>query len=1010
MSRARGRWTTRLAASGIRVGGWATVPLLLALLPAAVRTARAQSTSASVTGVVRTRDGAPTPGAVVAARSVATGVDRAAPCGRDGRYRIDLLAPGEWTITARLGDALASEPKTVSVHLMEVLRLDFVVGSALSESVTVLGETPLVDPGRTDEELRLQSGQIDAIPLNGRTFTDLALIDTSVLPSPPGGFFGERGSVLVLNGQSGRANSYLVDGMDNNDLTSGTALNAFFSQQVIKEAVVLTHQFAPEFGRASGGIINIISRQGTNLPQGSAFVQGVSRQVNAPGDFVSSLPDPSGLEDSSSRLQTGFDLGGPLLRDRAFYFLAYEHQGEDAVIPFTGVDRNGTRGGFVVEPNRDDNFFLRTDFNLPGSQTLMLRLSVDSRSTSGLNVGGTSTPESGFDLNERDVQLAASLNSALTPVLLNEARLFTGSSGFDQFANSGRPGVDRPSGSFGGNNLNRQARDENRVQLVDNLTWTRGPHTMKLGVDVIRSRTRIRTRFNPNGNFLYETDAPFEPGDCGDLNASDVATYGDDPIPCPGNPGVDDDGDGLIDEPGLIRTYPLFFQLIEGEPSAVLDDTRLGLFAQDSWRAGGHLVLDYGLRYDLSTFRLPRKTSVPSFIENGGADRDTDNIAPRLGFAVTPRADGRLVIRGGGGIFYDKLVLGFPAVAAITSGTQIGLLFPQGLAVELTEDIVEQVGIDAVKSALFFPPELILRFSTGTRLDTPYAAQYNLGAEWQVGTAGAFEVNATRVLGYHQALLRDLNPVIGTDAQGVPIHRDGTIGSIAAIVSEGRSWYEGLSLTYHHRGPGAWYTAGYTLSRAEDLGPDPLKGGISLPPDSDNLTQERGLSDSDRRHRFVLVGEAPLPWLGLRASGMVSLASAAPFNVTTGRDENLDGITTDRPPGVRRNTGASTPLGPINAVRQDANVLRQHVGLPALPAVTSIPDPPRLLQVDLRVSRPFAWGVQKGAGEIFIQAFNVLNRWNGGPIEGRVISPDLGRPIGQIGPPRTLEAGLKIGF
>src|SRR6185503_120371 len=98
-----------------------------------------------------------------------------------------------------------------------------------------------------------------------------------------------------------------------------------------------------------------------------------------------------------------------------------------------------------------------------------------------------------------------------------------------EFANSSRPGVDRPAGSFGGNNLNRQERGEDRVQSGDNVTWARGAHTMKF---------------------------------CGDLNASDVATYGDDPIPCPGNPGVDDDGDGVIDEPGLIRTYPLFFQFI----------------------------------------------------------------------------------------------------------------------------------------------------------------------------------------------------------------------------------------------------------------------------------------------------------------------------------------------------------------------------------------------------------------------------------------------------------------
>lgn len=987
-------------------------PVLLSLgfLLPAVSAARAQSTTASIRGAVRMREGGPAPGALVLARSAATGAERAVTADALGRYRIDLLSPGEWTITARLGDALASGPRTVTLNLMQSLTLDFEVGSALTETITVRGEAPLVDPARLGSELRVQSAQIDGLPLNGRTFTDLALIDGSVLPSPPGGFLGERGSVLVVNGQSGRANSFLVDGLDNNDLTSGTALNSFFSQQVIKEFVVLTHQFSPEFGRAGGGILNIITAQGTNDRAASAFVQGVSPEVNTPGDFLATLPHTDGLDDTASRLQAGFKIGGPLRRDKAFFFLAYEHQDEDAVLPFTGVGRGGTPGGFLVAPNRDDNLFLRADFNLGGSHFLMVRLSADDRSSRGLNVGGRNTPEAGFRVDEQDVQLAASLNSILSPVLLNEARLFAGSSEFDQSANSGRPGVDRPSGTFGGSNLNRQARDEGRLQLVDNLTWTRGPHTLKFGVDVIRSRTRIRTAFNPNGNFLYETDAPFEPGDCGDLNASDLGTYGDNPIPCDGTPGVDDDGDGLVDEPGLIRTYPLVFQYIDGQPAAGLYDTRLAFFVQDSWHAGERLVLDYGLRYDLSTFRLPKGTSVPSFIPNGGADRDTDNLAPRFGFAFTPRPAGRLVLRGGAGVFYDKLVLGFPAVASITSGTQIGLLFPQGLALEINEEVVEQVGIDAIKAGLIFPPELILRFSTGTRLDTPYTVQYGLGAEWAVGTRGSFEAGVTRALGYHQALLRDLNPVTGLDPVGVPQHRDGTVGSIAAIVTEGRSWYNGLKLDYHWRGKDSWCSASYTLSRAEDLGSDPLREGIWLPPDSDRIPDERARSDADRRHRLALVGESRLPWLGLRASGVVQLASAAPFNVTTGRDENHDGITTDRPAGVRRNTGSSTPLGPINATRQNANVLRQQVGLLPLPPILSIPSPPRLAQIDLKISRPFAWGAHKGAGEFFVQVFNALDRWNGGPIEGRATSADFGLPIGQLGPPRTIEAGLKIGF
>jgi len=636
-----------------------------------------------------------------------------------------------------------------------------------------------------------------------------------------------------------------------------------------------------------------------------------------------------------------------------------------------------------------------------------------------VNVGGITTPEAGFHLEERDLQLATSFTSVVSANLLNEERVLVARSAFDQRANSDLSGVERPSGVFGGNNLNRQNREELLVQLVDNVTWRFGPHTTKFGIDLSRSITDVATRVNPSGNFLYNSDAPFEPGDCGDIIASQVRQHCSldssatcrsdsdcvgkgfcryDPVPCPGNPGVDDDGDGLIDEPGLLETYPVVFQFIQGQPAARLDDRRLALFAQDTWQVRDWFQLNYGLRYDLSTFHLPEDTRVISSIPNGGAQPDANNVAPRLGFTWTPLPGGRLVVRGGCGTFYDKLVLGFPAVAAITSGTRIGLLFPQGLTFEFTEKTVEQYGINAILPELFFPENLILRFSTGTTLDTPYANQYNLGAEWAVGRHQSIEANAVRVLGYHIPLLRDLNPVVGTDAQGIPVHRDPTVGSIAAIVTEGRSWYSGLDLAWRWRNGKTWYSTSYTLSKALDLGPDPLKGGISLPPNSDDLAAEKGRSDADRRHRFVVSGQAVLPWWDLRASGVIQVASGAPFNVTTGRDENLDGLTNDRPQGVGRNTGAATDLGPVNALRL----------VEGLPRVTSLREP-TFFQVDLRISKPFGLGGERG-GETFLQVFNLLDRFNGGPIEGRATSQDFGKAIGQVSPARTLELGLKLDF
>ena len=982
----------------------------------------AQTTSGTLVGTVRFERGDPVADAVVQARAVETGLVRTTVSDASGGYRLESLPPGSWTVVARLADGQPSESRTIELRLQEVVRLDFTVGRGVYEQVSVVAETPLVDPRETAGKLRVEASEIDRLPLAGRVVTDLAKLDSSVSVAAPENFIGERGAVFTLNGQSGRSNSFLVDGLDNNDQVSGTTQNAFYSQQVIEEFVLLTHQYSPEFGRASGGVMNIVTRRGANEPEWEVFAQGSSPGWNDPGEFVDALPDDGSGQDAVSRFQTGFRVGGPLRRDRAFYFLAYEHQRSDEVVPYVGIDRDGRPGGTLVAPSGDDNLFLRGDFNLSPSNTLMLRLSWDDRSTDGANVGGIYTPESGFRIDERDVSLAGSLTTIVSPRVINELRLLAASSEFEQFARSDRPGATRPSGVTGGNTLNRQLRDEDRLQLVENVTWIAGRHTLKLGMDVARSSTTIAARFNPNGNFLYDSDAALEPGDCGDLFLNEVLDTPEDELPwvrCPGVPRVDDDGDGDLDELANLDSYGRVFTWVGGEPEAVLDETKVAVFAQDRYKVSSKLLLDYGLRYDLSTYELPESARVDSPIPNGGASRDTDNLAPRLGFTFTPHEDGKLVLRGGAGVFYDKLVLGFPAVAAITSGTSIDLSFPQGFVFEIDENWVESHGIDATKAQLLiddpYLERLVMRFSTAPSLETPYIVQANLGIERRVGAHGAVQAGVLRAQGYHLPLMKDLNPVSGLippgvdctpgnidpdlDYGGIPCHLgDPLTGSIAAITTEGRSWYTAVDLGYRLERADASLSTSYTWSKAEDLGFDPLKNGISLPPDSTNIAGERGRADGDRRHRLVVSGDTALPWFALRLSGVLQLASGAPFNVTTGTDDNLDGILSDRPPGVERNTGSATPLGAVNDVRSEAG----------LGPVTSLAEP-SFAQFDLRVYRPFVWDAGRGSGVVFLQVINLLDRENPGLIEGRAVSPSFGEVTSLAGPPRTVEIGFRLG-
>jgi outer membrane receptor protein involved in Fe transport len=1002
--------------------------LACALVVLAAFQARAQSTSATLTGHVATADKKAVAAAMVQARSEGSGAIRTATSADDGSYRIDGIPPGTWSIVARSPEGILSDTQTVTLRLQQTGVVDLVVGTGLEEELTVRADVPLIDPSRTGGELRILGSQAEDLPIGGRNAVELALLDSSVRQAAPSSYYGERAAPFVVNGQTGRANSYLVDGLDNNDLASGTSLNATFSDLIISEFVLMTHQFAPEFGRASGGVLNLVTERGTNELGGLGFVQAAPQTFSASGSLVNSLPDTAGVPAQSSNWSAGMRMGGPFQKDKSFWFAAYEHQDTAAIVPYTGYTADGVVGGRFQASSKDDNFFLRTDFNIDPSNTLMMRLSYDNRSTGGVNVGGISTPQWGFGLEENDLQFGAGLTTVVNPTLIFETRILLAGSSLSQESNSKLSGVEHPSAQFGGNNLSQQKRDASVFQLVQNLTWVKRKHTMKFGYDVTPSRTKVSAQFNGNGNFIYRSDTPFEPGDDGGItfgdlplrcseDATQVCNFTSDvcpglgkgtcepnyDMPVPSFPnGVDDDGDGVIDEPALPYTYPIVFQLIEGSPKTTLDDTAIAAFVQDGWQATPDWLFDFGLRYDLDTYTLPADAAVYSTIPNGGAGRDYNNLAPRFGFTYTTGKNRQWVIRGGAGVFYNKTVLAFPAVAAITSGAQIGMIFPQGLTYELTEDFIEQYGIDVVKNVLVFPDNLTLRFSTGTRLDSTQANLFNLGFERAIGAHAAFSANVTRSRTYHVPLMKDLNPVIGTDIQGMPIHEydQVNVGSIAAVVTDGQAWYTGLDLNWKWQSGIGWYNLSYTLSKSEDMGPDPLKGGIYLPPDSDNLSSERGLSDNDRRHRFVASGDLGLYFLGLRLSGVFQYATYLPFNVTTGADDNLDGITSDRPEGVGRNTGSGTPLEPVNAYRA------AH----GLAPVTSL-SAPSLVQLDLRLYRPFGFKKGKGGyGQAFLQVFNVFNRFNGGLVEGRALATNFGAVIGNAGPPRSFELGFKLGF
>ena len=969
---------------GFIVGGLLSVGIL-----------EAQTTSGAIAGTVRDPAGRPVSEVVVQARSTETGLVRTAITDARGQYRLDSLTTGRWAVTASPAGGATSESQTAEIRLQEVLRLDFTFETSGTETVRVTAEAPMPDRRQTVGKLLVTQDQLDRVPLTGRVFTDLAKLDSAVGDPGGGSFLGERGAAFVVHGQGGRTNSFLVDGLDNNDPVSGSNLNAFYSQQVIKEFTLMTEQYAPEFGRASGGVLNIVTRQGGNDPTWSIFAQGTGGALSESSDFIDSLPGSGSMENDAKRLQYGFNVGGAFKKDRAFYFFAFERQDLTRLVPYTGYTNDDVFGGTVLGDSLYNNAFFRTDYNLGNRNQLMVRLTWDRRDDDRMNIGGVRTPDNGFSFKEQDLGLAASLKTIVSSRIVNEVRFMTARSEFDQLAESLLREHTRPSGITGGNALSFQQRNETRFQFVENLTFSSGRHTMKFGLDVTRSTIDLSTKFNPDGGLIFDTD-----------NKPDFS-----------DPGIPDQEK----EDAIAQV----FLLVQGEPTDTFDDTRFALFAQDSWDINDSWHLNYGLRYDLSSFQLDESARVDSVVPNGGATRDTDNIAPRFGFTYTPHADARWILRGGAGIFYDKLVLGFPAVSAITSQTRIRLFFPPIGSQQLIdsgmtfEEFLEFALAHGAELDDLWPDPATERrfamyFSTAPELETPYTVQYNLGFDLSTTSRSAFRVNAVRSLGHDLPLMLDLNPVSGLIPNGVecrqenlrpdgilPCHlADTDVGSIVAITTEGRSWYWALDTSWRWQGQnGSWFSASYTLSRAEDTGFDPLKNGISIPPDSTDLSGERARSDTDRRHRLVLSTDVPMGWGGVRISSVARLSSGATFNVTTGQDNNLDGILTDRPAGINRNSGKDTSLSALNE-------FRLAEGLDPLNSL----DEPTFFQIDLRIYKRFPFAAQKGTGELFLQVFNLLNRENFALIEGRATARNFGQGIALAGPPRSVELGVRFGF
>ena len=712
--------------------------------------------------------------ATVTVRDVAKAVERAGSSDGQGGYSVRGLAPGTYSVTVDSSGFARAEATGVAITVGEFADLPITLTVAGGkEVVEVSSQAELVETARSSSTDTIGQRRIDNLPINGRNYINFTLTDSQVVRDNAPNTGAAPTSGLNISGQRGRSNLVNVDGADATD-NSVNGVRSTVSQEAVQEFQIITNSYAAEYGRASGGVVNIITRSGSNDFHGDVYGYLRNRKFQAVNPF-STTSDPA-----YTRVQGGLAFGGPIKKDKTYYYFAYETtrrqetgfssigQGNFDLSPFdttlvglpfgalqltspqigfltnptvlaaeqnpgqypgfaqavgayaeilgasSGMAVNGAwpiglggqpgfistcqnpgtcfvPGSFQTLASQEGNFpvsegtslySLRIDHNLSSNNRLTLRGNVSPSTVSGIEVSGQDQPfgQNAYSRTSqqtyRDVAGVAQDTWTVGTNKVNEFRFQYARRGLSYSYNTKIPGGSTPAVNipgfayFGREPYSYIQRVENRYQFTDNFSWTKGNHATKFGGDV--NYLPITATFTVNYGGVY---------DFGALAASNA-------LPTSANAAIANftATNPSIGVPQLnaVQAYgfgvPADFIQGIGSPSDSFHNIPIGLFWQDSWRVRHNLTINYGVRYDLEkppSFKPPQGLALPAYQILGvqkGIQTDKNNFQPRIGIAWDPKGDGKTVVRGSYGIFYDHPLLGLYFLGDASDGSSSGQL------------------------------------------------------------------------------------------------------------------------------------------------------------------------------------------------------------------------------------------------------------------------------------------------------------------------------------------------
>jgi hypothetical protein len=891
--------------------------------------------NAQITGLVKDSSGAIIPGATVTARNVDTGLTRTAVTEGSGEYRLPSLPPGRYSVAVELSGFSTETRPDIILIIDQTAILNFTLKpAAIAETVTVTGDSPIVDVTRSDVSTSVSTQQIQDLPVASRRWIDLAMLTPGTSQDNIRGFF-YRGNVNVGAGGREYSNGFVVDGVNNTWAEMGEPRQNF-AMDAIQEFKVSTSTYKAEYGLATGGLVAVVTKSGTNQFHGSGLLFLRDASITAKEFFQTTKPD-------YRRYQYGGTIGGPIVKDKTHFFFAYEGTKEKQ---FLTVNAKGLwpqyEGTFLSDQTRW-TYNAKLDHQLAQGQSLFFRYGAEDEYRPIITAGGTTAVSNSFDFAVPRKSAVVGHTWVISPRALNDARFQYAYAKYEVAPPYSHgdwepadftarlplctPVFNYPSISVGGCG-NAQMGPESRWQVKDDFSYLMhawgGTHQWKMGADFSSIPFEGDNTGSPLGNWTFPKDAPY--------NVNDPTTY-------------------PTQYTNALPTY------------ANIPTKTFAGYIQDDWQASSGLTLNLGLRYDLQkgSFNEDLPALLASIQDKLGRDGafpldvsvvkqpktgrgDYNNFGPRVGLAWDPQNNGVMNIHAAYGMFYDNMR---------TLQNFNELTWPQAKQIIITRPTFpDPLGGKSRDSFITTAAPNITVESNDTV--SAYAHQFNAGVSRTVARDVAVTADVSITNRYSDRDTVDPNlPDPVTKAKLYP-----QFARVNLWTSTANNSYRALLLKVDKRMANRYqFLVSYTLSKAMDTA---ATNGLA---DRYGFFQIERYGVADRRHRLVTSGIVQLP-ADVMLSAIADFRSSLRFGPTSGLDLNSDGYSIDLPAGVLPGSGCrDMNLDALNTFRRGRG----------LTEVTMI-DCPGFANVDLRLSKTFRIATYRA--EFIAQLFNIFNRAN----------------------------------